>query len=77
MKIARFLMTPEFLLDLLRLPKGTEFIWAGTDRNYIELTIKHPDLKDVELQEAERPPLIRPQFHREDQIVLLMDWGQE
>ena len=77
MKIARFLVTPEFLLDLLRLPRGTELICAGMDRMYVELTIRHPDLHDVELREAERPPLIRPLFHREDQIVLLMDWGQE
>lgn len=77
MKIARFLVTPEFLLDLFRLPKGTEFVWAGMDRTYIELTIRHLDLRDVELQEAERPPIIRPVFQREDDIVLLVDWGQE
>jgi hypothetical protein len=75
-KIARFLMTPEFLRDLLCLPLGTTIIWAGMDPSGIELTIEHPDLKDVELQEAARPPLIRPLFQREDAVVLLVDWGQ-
>lgn len=75
MKIARFLVTPELLLDLFHLPRGTEFIWAGMDRTCIELTIRHPDLRDVELQDR-RPPLINPQFQREGDVVLLVDWGQ-
>lgn len=77
MKIARFLVTPELLRQVLDLPAGTEIVWAGFNHRCIELTIEHPDLRDVELAEAEWPPLIRPTFAREADVVLLMDWGEE
>jgi hypothetical protein len=80
MKIARFLVTPEFLRQILHLPIGTEVTWAGMDHSSywpcIELTIEHPDLRDVELVADEHPPLIEPQFHREGDVVLMTDWGQ-
>jgi hypothetical protein len=78
-KIARFLVTPEFLRDLLHLPVGTTITWAGMDHTYgpcIELTIEHPDLRDVEVVEDEHPPLIEPRFQREGDVVLMVDWGQ-
>ena len=47
MKIARFLVTPDFLRDLLHLPLGTEIVWAGMVAPLsIELTITHPDLHE-------------------------------
>lgn len=81
MKIARFLVTPEFLRQILHLPIGTEVTWAGMEQGHayppcIELTIEHPDLRDVELVEGERPPLIEPKYRREDDAVLMIDWGQ-
>jgi hypothetical protein len=80
-KIARVLVTPELLRELLHLPLGTRIVWAAMDHTYgghaaIELTIEHPDLRDVELVEDEQPPLIRPVYRREDDVVLLVDWGQ-
>jgi len=77
MRIARFLVTPELLRQLFHLPLGTDIVWAGMDHQHIELTVTHPDLHDVEVVEAEHPPLIRPTFHREADVVLLVDWGQE
>lgn len=76
MKMARFLVTPELLRELLHLPRGTEIVGAEMDHHDIAVTIEHPDLRDVELVEGERLPLIRPTFRREADVVLLVDWGQ-
>jgi hypothetical protein len=76
MKIARFHVTPELLRELFHLPRGTEVVYAEMDHHDIAVTIEHPDLRDVDLVEGERPPLIRPVFHREAEIVMLEDWGQ-
>ncbi len=80
MRIARVHVSPEFLRDALHLPAGTEILWAGMPLPHadsiIEVTLTHPDLREVELVGGERPPLIRPRFHREAECVLLEDWGQ-
>jgi hypothetical protein len=75
--IARFQMSPEFLRELLHLPRGTAIVRAGMDRDNIELTIAHPDLRNVSLADEEQPPLIQPTFRREADVVLLVDWGQK
>jgi hypothetical protein len=73
------LVSPDLLREALHLPIGTKITWAGIDRHatelLIELTIEHPDLRDLERAEIE-PPLIRPRFQRERDVVLLVDWGQ-
>ena len=63
MRIARFLVTPELLRQLLRLPVTSEIVWAGMDAGGIELTIRDPALQDVTLREGERPPFICPLMH--------------
>lgn len=76
MKIARFLITPEFLRAALFLPETATLVWAGMDRSgEIELTVKSPDLKDVELKEGERPPLISPRY-RQQEPILFVEWGE-
>ena len=64
MRIARFLMTPELVRQLLRLPVTSAIVWAGMDAlGGIELTVTDPGLRDVTLCEGERPPFIRPLMH--------------
>jgi hypothetical protein len=79
-RIARFLVTPELLREMFRLPVGTAIVWAGMDHHTcpstIEITIEHQDLRDVELVEDELPPLIRPTYRCEGDIIMLVDWGQ-
>jgi hypothetical protein len=75
-RIARLLVSPEFLRDALDLPAGTGIVRAGVADGCVELTITHADLRDVAPEDEARPPLICPTFHREDTAVLLVDWGQ-
>jgi len=94
-KIARFLVTPEFLCDLLHLPIGTEILCAGMvpEAHWpaIVLTVRSPTLRDVDLAQGERPPLVTPRFERlivklEDgdlpfiidrrPSMIVMEWGQ-
>lgn len=62
MRLARILVTPELLRQVLHLPIATDIIRAGWDRDAIELVVSHPDLPDAVLQEGERPPLATPTF---------------
>lgn len=76
MKIARFLITPEFLRAALFLPETASLVWAGMHRTgEIELTVKSPDLRDVTVLEGERPPLISPRYRRQDPVVFV-EWGE-
>ena len=81
MKIARVLVTSELLREALHFPAGTEIVRAGMPDDPrawrdIELIIRHDDLRDIALEECVQPPLIRPVFHREADVVMLEDWGQ-
>ena len=78
MKVARVLITPEFLRGALHLPLTTEIVTACMlDEPYrmIEVTVRDPNLFDVELAEGEAPPLILPKFRRNVPVELI-DWGQ-
>lgn len=75
MKIARFFVTPELLRELLHSPGTTTIVWAGMDHHEIELTVEDPGLREVELRDDDRPPLVRPTFRAQAPAVLV-DWNQ-
>jgi hypothetical protein len=76
-KIARFLITPEFLREVLHLPAGTDIVGASCHYPlHVELVVTHPDLPDVTLAQGESPPLVAPTFIRQDHEVMFVGWGR-
>ena len=85
MRLARFLVTAELLREFFRLPDGTEVvcvesIWrdagGGVDLDEIEITVTHPDLRDVKGLARDAPPIIRPTYRKDGDAVVFVDWGQ-
>jgi hypothetical protein len=76
MGVARMLVTPELLRELLHLPYTTDIVMAGMDRENIELVVRDPALRDVVLSELERLPLVTPTF-RKNVPVEFIEWGQQ
>lgn len=83
MGYARMRVSFEVLRELLHLPAGTDIRGIGipddlVSCNDVELTIAHPDLKEIAA--GELPPLITPMYRKTAATkasVELVDWGQE
>lgn len=81
MGYARILVSAELLRQALHLPTDTRICMAAMPREYssweqVELTVAHPDLKDVPLREGEFPPIVSPTFQHQ-QPVVFVEWGQK
>jgi len=71
-RIGRFTISQELLIDALNLPNGVRIVNAATGNNgEILLTVKHHDLPDVGMGE---PTALKPIFLQQRPIVM-KDWG--
>ena len=71
MKIARFMVTPEFLRQRMNLPLTANLERAGFDAmsgNFV-FVVTDPDLPDVQLLEGDDPPLVTPMLRKQPRIV--------
>lgn len=85
MRIAKFRVTAELLIQALCLPPGTKIQGISTlpifgdspgqDGWDMELTVEHPDLKEVDVDEGESAPTVKPMLRRQDPVVF-EGWGQ-
>ena len=82
MKVARFQLSTELLRETLCLPRTTEIVSVEmapdryTTYPLIEVTVRDPDLRDVELAEDEPPPLVTPSFQK-NLPVEFVSWNQK
>lgn len=63
MKVARVLITPEFMADFLEFPDGSHIVgcrWDASER-HIELLVEHPTFLDVKPDKA---PTVEPMYTR-------------
>ena len=85
MRVARTLVTPEFMRQALNLPCTTTIVGVcmATEggvgvvmpHDLIELTVSDSALRDVELEDGELPPFVEPTFQRREPIEFL-GWNQ-
>ncbi len=81
MKVARVLITPELLCQMLHFPDGTVLgdvrmdTYGGGGR-YVALLVEHKDLKDAVVTVATGPPKITPHYERRGDAVVFVGWGQ-
>lgn len=64
-------MSPELIINSLHMPEGTEIIYAETVNQFgdIEFIVSHDDLREVELAEGEKPPLLTPLVTRKPETI--------
>ena len=77
MKVARILVSFDFLREALHLPPCTEIkaVRSYDSPDLAEITLTHPDLRDVDVAPGEGPPIVSPTFRRNVPVEFL-DWGQ-
>jgi hypothetical protein len=75
MRAIGVLISPELILMALPFPEGTQVKSVNkTERpGEIYVVIEHSGLP--ELAEGQEPPLCKPLFGRNEQVVYFKDWG--
>ena len=79
MRVARIPVSWHLMRQALGLPDDTELCGARVEPDMwqtVELTVVHPDLRDVTLTDGELPPVATPTMKRQDPVVLV-EWGQK
>lgn len=77
MKIARFLVTKEFLRELLHLPLDAEIVTAsGGPGHCIEFVVRDEGLQDVDVTVTTAAPLVEPTW-KKNQPVEFVGWNQK
>lgn len=80
MNAVRVRITPELLVEMLRLPSGAVLVEAEltADDRYLDLTIEHPDLPVVE-EPPGVPVLASPHYRKSytetEPKVEFLEWG--
>ena len=67
-RLARIQITPEIIVEALKLPQETRIIGCIEFAGLIELKVEHPDLP--ELKHGDKIPLIKPIYKK-----IEFNWG--
>jgi|WetSurMetagenome_2_1015567.scaffolds.fasta_scaffold51913_3 hypothetical protein len=76
-KIAKISISNDLIKEVLHIPMNAEIIFVKKGNwNEIEMIVTHSDLKEVEINEGEEPPLITPLIHKTCGSFKF-DWNQK